>query len=145
MYALTLRRPWAWAVAKGGKDIENRGWLPDRRLPLGDRFAFHAGQGIDREACEELQAEHGKKFPEQVAGIITCTVIYAGWVHEDGSHSETLTKAEAKAALRSDWFQGPYGWVLRDVQAPPRALAGRVFSGLQGLWVLRTDAPRARA
>lgn len=41
--ALTIRQPWAWAILWAGKDIENRTWLPNRKLlKPGDRFAIHA-------------------------------------------------------------------------------------------------------
>ena len=32
--ALTIRQPWAWAVARGGKDVENRSWRTAYRGPL---------------------------------------------------------------------------------------------------------------
>ena len=41
MRALTVRQPWAWAIAEGYKDIENRSWYP--RLEPGEVFAIHAG------------------------------------------------------------------------------------------------------
>jgi hypothetical protein len=47
MKALTLVRPWGWAIAQGFKDIENRVWAPP---PGVHRFAIHAGQGYDRSA-----------------------------------------------------------------------------------------------
>ena len=38
--ALTLRQPWGWAIAHGGKDVENRSWQPPCTLDL---LAIHAG------------------------------------------------------------------------------------------------------
>lgn len=118
-------------------------------LPLGARFAIHAGQGLDREAIADIEAELaavGDTLPEQRPGVIVCTVQYAGWLHEDGRHSDTLSKAEARAALKSDWWQGPYAWVLRDPQPAPDPIGGRVYSGLQGLWRLESGLePRVRA
>ena len=42
---LTVRHPWAWAIIHGGKDIENRTWVPtgSYRGPL----LIHAGQALD--------------------------------------------------------------------------------------------------
>ncbi|MEU0468957.1 ASCH domain-containing protein [Amycolatopsis sp. NPDC006131] len=31
MKAITVRQPWAWAIAKGYKPIENRTWSTDHR------------------------------------------------------------------------------------------------------------------
>jgi hypothetical protein len=38
MKALTIRQPWAWAIARGFKTVENRGWSTPYRGPL----AIHA-------------------------------------------------------------------------------------------------------
>jgi hypothetical protein len=44
---LTVRHPWAWAIIHGGKDIENRSWVPTGgyRGPV----IIHAGRALDRE------------------------------------------------------------------------------------------------
>ena len=39
MKALSLRQPWAWLVASGIKDVENRTWPTKRR----ERIYIHAG------------------------------------------------------------------------------------------------------
>ena len=39
MKALTIRQPWAWAIARGHKPVENRSWTTPYRGPL----AIHAG------------------------------------------------------------------------------------------------------
>ncbi len=43
MRALTIRQPWAWAIAVAGKDVENRSWQTSHRGLL----AIHAGKGED--------------------------------------------------------------------------------------------------
>lgn len=43
MKALTVRQPWAWAIAKGYKTIENRSRATSHRGPL----AIHAGRRWD--------------------------------------------------------------------------------------------------
>jgi hypothetical protein len=44
--ALTVRNPWAHYIARCGKNIENRSWLP----PAGvTRILIHAGVGWDRD------------------------------------------------------------------------------------------------
>ena len=41
--ALTIRQPWAWAIAAGFKKVENRGWLPSYR----GLVAIHSGLTVD--------------------------------------------------------------------------------------------------
>lgn len=43
MKALTVRQPWAWAIARGHKTIENRSWTTTYRGPL----AIHAAAKWD--------------------------------------------------------------------------------------------------
>ena len=43
MRALTLWPEWAWAVARLGKNVENRTWPPPKTLEPGARIAIHAG------------------------------------------------------------------------------------------------------
>ena len=43
MKVLTVRQPWAWAIARGGKDIENRRWTTTHRGPLAIHAAATAG------------------------------------------------------------------------------------------------------
>lgn len=47
MRAITVRQPWAWAIARGGKDIENRSWGTSYRGLL----AIHAGVRWDEEGA----------------------------------------------------------------------------------------------
>ena len=49
MKALTVKQPWAWAIIHGGKDVENRSWMPNLG-PRGMRIAIHAGKGWDKDA-----------------------------------------------------------------------------------------------
>ena len=49
MQALTVRSPWAWAIARGWKPVENRGREFPRRL-VGVPIALHAGLGEDEAA-----------------------------------------------------------------------------------------------
>jgi hypothetical protein len=47
MKAITVKQPWAWAIAHGGKDVENRTWGTGYRGPL----AIHAGAGWDADGA----------------------------------------------------------------------------------------------
>lgn len=124
MKALTLHRPWAWAIAGAGKDIENRTWRPPAAI-IGQRIAIHAGRKLDRAGAYAIQHALGRRVTvdESVAmlreGIVATAVV-------------------DRFALRHDspWFNGPVGWVLRDVIALPQAIPCK---GFQGLWNVPDD------
>jgi len=46
---LSVRQPWAWAIARGRKPVENRDWAPSYRGQL----AIYASMRVDRLAAEE--------------------------------------------------------------------------------------------
>lgn len=50
--AITIKQPWASAIAFGGRDIENRDWITHIR----GRIAIHAGLGFDRDGLDDLVA-----------------------------------------------------------------------------------------
>lgn len=50
MRAITVKQPWAAAIAAGAKLVENRGRLAPWRSAVGERIAIHAGKGWDRDA-----------------------------------------------------------------------------------------------
>lgn len=69
MKALTVRQPWAWAIAKGHKTVENRGWTTNYRGPL----AIHAAKAWDDDAaratvfCRDTVRAAGGQLPERLA------------------------------------------------------------------------------
>lgn len=88
--AITVQQPWAWAIAAGHKDVENRTWGTDYRGPL----AIHAGKTWDRQgmqACRSvLEDDKVVKPGEQVGdrhllatGVIVAVVDLVG-VCDDG-------------------------------------------------------------
>lgn len=52
LLALTVLRPFATGIVRWGKPVENRGWLPGARLPVGSWLAIHAG-ARDYPGCDE--------------------------------------------------------------------------------------------
>ena len=102
MKALSIRQPWAWLIAHGYKDIENRTWLP--RKPF-FKFAIHAPKTFDangyawvQENFIDIPLPSISKF--KFGGIIG-QVEYRG--HVQGIHP-------------NPWFTGPYGWLLANPQ-----------------------------
>ena len=95
-YALSIQQPWADAILHRGKDVENRTWAAPRHM-IGKRFYIHAGKRIDRDAAQVL----GMVTPRDRLGAI-------------------LGEARLRRCVRvwdSEWFCGPYGFVLEDVVA----------------------------
>lgn len=128
MLALTLHQPWAWAVAHGGKRVENRTWHPPRSL-LGHHLAIHAAapprRKADRETMMELVRQLGAPLPGQ--GLTFSAVVAV--VKVTGS-------VESPARLEPDqrkWFIGPLGWTLDDVVALGCPVEAK---GAQRLWRL---------
>ncbi|PZO08918.1 MAG: hypothetical protein DCF25_22015 [Leptolyngbya foveolarum] len=116
-YAITLHRPWPYAIAHLGKDIENRtrnllcvkpqGWL-----------AIHAGRGYDFTGEDWIRQRfpdcHLPELTEQRPGIIAISQFL-------GNVSES----------QSVWFGGPVGWQLGEVKVLLDAVD---CPGKQGPW-----------
>jgi hypothetical protein len=111
MKILSIRQPWAYLITQGSKDIENRVWSTKYRGP----FLIHAPVNIDKKPC----SEHGLDPANlQTGGIVGMAEI-----------TDCVQKHPSK------WFEGPYGFVLRNRQALP-------FTECKGGLGLR-DAPKA--
>lgn len=120
LYALTISQPWASLIADGVKLLENRTWSTHYRGPL----AIHAGKGTQFLTRSELKA-----YP---TGAIVAIAQLVDVVHvsaiNDGSYP---TSAE-----QQEHAQGPFCWVLRDVQ---KLDTPAPCSGTLGLWVVRPE------
>lgn len=145
MKALTLKQPWAWAVAHAGKDVENRSWKPPESV-IGQRIAIHAGKAWDQDGdsvlCHLVECAGGHDNLPRGAIIAVATV--AGWV-TDGNIYKTRMFAgnylnaaplAVKKARQSRWFTGSYGWILTDVIPLPEPIACK---GNQGLWTVPVE------
>lgn len=109
---LTIRQPWADAIAYGTKRVENRTWWASR-LPV--RLLIHAATGVDRDAVLPI-GEHvpGDRIRGAVLAVATLTEIH------DPDYCSPW--AETEDALH---------WVLDDVQALPEPIP---YKGSLGLW-----------
>ena len=126
MKALTLWRPWTWAIchpSPKAKRVENRTWSPPRSL-IGQDLAIHAGRRYDgADACRFIARILGELPPVQ-------------------AHCREGIVAVARlAGLRfppsnDPWLVGPVGWLLDNVRVLPRPIACK---GAQGLWTLPPD------
>jgi hypothetical protein len=123
LVALSLRQPWAWMVAHGGKTIENRRWNTKFRGP----FLIHAAKGMTAREYDEAV-----DFAEAVDP----------WLHVPPRASldfgGIIGSAEIVDVIPPHGLQGElcahrwhmpeqYGFVLRNVKPLPfRALRGEL-------------------
>ena len=100
MKGLSIRQPWAWLICFGGKDIENRCW-PTR---FRGAFLLHAAKGMTRAEYDEV-AEFANLPP--FARL------------ERGGIVGVARLVDCVQAHRSQWFNGPFGFVLAEVRPLP--------------------------
>ena len=115
MKCLTIQQPWAWLIIEGSKDIENRTWATKHRGPL----LIHAGQRIEKEAAEYYKQESvelGLDWPDPLP--TGCIIGMVDLI-------DVVTEHE------SQWFNGPYGWVLAN---PRAAIEPLPYKGRLGLY-----------
>lgn len=100
MRALSIRQPWAWLIAHGFKDVENRPWNTHYR----GRFLIHAAKTLPgkREMADiraMIRLEFHIELPHdfELGGIVGEAEIY-----------------DVQTNPGSAWFSGPFGWMLRN-------------------------------
>jgi hypothetical protein len=88
--AITVRQPWAWAIARGKKNIENRSQSTKHRGTL----LIHAGQGwSDRGAHDHRIAE-------------ACVSTWPAVPGSDPGARASIAEAIARAGLRREFYAG---------------------------------------
>lgn len=133
MKALTLWRPWPWAIfhaPRNPKRIENRPWKPWQSI-INQPIVLHAGNTFDSDAAEELcslyrihpDGDVPRGWKDQ--GLIGVATV-RGWV-------DRAMDAELFMVGQSNWFSGPHAWLLSDVRAFAEPIPCK---GMQGLWPL---------
>ena len=100
MKALSILQPWAWLIVTGQKDIENRVWHTRYR----GRVLIHAGKNYPKRDYED-DAKSYADYPEReamIGGIVGIATI-----------TDCVSQSESK------WFNGPYGFVLKNARQFP--------------------------
>lgn len=126
MKAITIRPLMAWSIIHAGKNIENRSWPTKLRGTI----AIHASKGFSRWEYEEgvdyLPARYRKIVPayqDVPRGAIIGLVDLVDCVEDSNSR----------------WFNGPYGFVLRN----PRPIIKPIpCTGQLGFWNLPSEIER---
>jgi len=103
--ALSIQQPWAWLIAHGHKDIENRTWP----LSYRGRLVIHAGKA---QAAQQLDDHEGIciRFPEIAKIIPPLREMEFGGIVGIANLVDCLTES------RSPWFRGPFGFLLKEAQ-----------------------------
>lgn len=130
MKALTLWRPWPWAIfhAKhNAKRIENRPWRPWPSI-IGKQIVLHAGKTFHKPSVDDiLEVTQTTVLPASATdlGLIGVATVRGFAESEEGCDQFMVGQSE--------WFSGPYAWLLSDVRAFPEPI---LCDGAQGLWEL---------
>ena len=107
--ALSVRQPWAWLIVHGWKNIENRTW-PTR---VRGRVMIHAARTWTEEEWEDAEifvAGFAPSLADRIPRPGECCL--GGIVGE-------VTILDCVTAHSSEWFCGPYGFVLAEQQELP--------------------------
>lgn len=102
--ALSVLQPWAWLLAHGMKDVENRNWHTRFR---GD-VLIHAGKKWGLEQRDDLEFVRAK-FPE----------INLPETFDLGGIVGKATLTDCVEHSSSPWFFGRYGFVMQDAIVLP--------------------------
>jgi hypothetical protein len=158
LHALTIHQPWASAIARGWKSIENRTWPPPPQL-FGRHLAIHAGKSFDQLGLQDLARDQVRLgIPDgdlnssmPTSAIIAVARLAGAVLVVDAAHPDVeqlgglpapgarirankvlggLPAQRALDAVRSPWARGKWLWVLEDVVAIEPVPCG----GAQKVW-----------
>lgn len=133
MIALTLWRPWPWAILRTPRGkrklIENRDWPLPRTL-IGQPLGVHAGKKWDSEGAQMIQDVLGlvglppEAWDEGLVGqMVVDDVLVEG--------------VNAPPPEQAQWFVGRFGFLLNDEQTFP--IVPIPCRGMQKLWTVPED------
>lgn len=145
LLALTVLQPFASAIARFGKDVENRTWLPNARLPVGGWLAIHAGKR-DFQPGQDADADAFafRRWFSTLVGNPVASGYLAALPHGAIVAVAQVAAFSDPAAKASPWaVPGMEQWRFGRVFALPDPVPCK---GAQGLWKVPDDvAARVRA
>lgn len=118
MKAISIRQPWAWLIAAGFKDVENRPWKRNYRGPI----LIHASKTTSRRErveawdfvrsiCRDRPDEWAKIFKARLKLGTPCRVsLPTGAIIGQAEIVDVVTESE------SPWFVGPFGFVIANAK-----------------------------
>lgn len=117
MRALTIRQPWADAIAHGNKRVENRSWRAPAKYH-GTRILIHAGATYDRMARFLIDRDHLAAWHDERKALIATATL-------TGCHRET-------GGCCAPWGEHDvWHWQLENVHPLPEPIP---IKGALGLW-----------
>lgn len=136
MKALTVRQPWAWCIAAGYKDVENRA----RGLSHRGDIAIHAGAGWSPEG------ENDRRVAYAMAGLVLSHQLTKGAIVAVASLVDSHVPHPG-CCPDTDWADTEYAGkqvgahlVLRDVRRLWKPVPGK---GALGIWRVPEDVEAA--
>ena len=136
MKALSIRQPWAWLIAAGYKDIENRNWSTGFR----GRICIHASSKFDKGGWVAIISGH-MNISQGVQDILAHKTRW-----ERGAIIGEVDIVDCVTQSSSPWFIGPYGFVLANPMLYDRPMSCKGKLGLfkpeivRNQWKTRKDA-----
>jgi hypothetical protein len=99
---LSIRQPWAWAIATGRKKVENRSW----NTPYRGTVYIHASSRTEKCQNEWLYKTFRIRVPDEFKNSAVIAV---------AELTDVVTGRNGNRFGR--WFDGKYGFVLSNVKA----------------------------
>jgi hypothetical protein len=110
--ALSIRQPWASLILLAGKDIENRTWETRVRGAI----LIHAAKGMTKK--EYIEARAFASFATCILDPVRLDVLELAHLPRGGIIG-SVNLVDCVYQSDSPWFQGPYGFALRDPKPLP--------------------------
>lgn len=132
MKALSIRQPWASLIVNVGKDIENRDWPTRHR----GRILIHAAKGMthyEHDSAIDFAVRAIRAGHRDSSATKEVTLRDLGFAFDDlprGGFIGSVEIVDCVTSSNSPWFQGKYGFVLRD----PWVLPFIPFRGQLGIF-----------
>lgn len=117
MLALSIRQPWAYLIAHGFKDIENRNWPTKVR----GKILIHASAGMTKDECRECFSHVQKILPSERVDILRAAGLSYPMLKKDqmGGFVGTVDIVDCVKESSSPWFFGSYGFTLANAKPFP--------------------------
>lgn len=104
MKVISVQQPWADLIVSGYKDVENRTRRSHYRGPL----LIHASQKVDKEGLADILAALTEAGDEEGVAFFSNP--------PTGAIVGLVNMIDCVTEHPSDWFDGPFGYVLADPQ-----------------------------
>ena len=155
LLAISIRQPWAWAILKGWKKVENRTWKPPAKA-VGSRVLVHAGATKEMSGCmggvkTVIAKYHADEIEQEVKNLgffsdsLEEEIDYLYDTDRNTSASRgriigavTITGYREAGYLGDGWEEGPVVWELEEPEIfdSPIAVTGTLgfFSPVPTDW-----------